>query len=369
MKNQHWGITLIVILGLVSCGNLELPSKPEKLYEKYKSAVVLIKHKFYYELDLGTGLKLFIVQLENLNRNSIYFNEAEALSNAKTIYGTGFFISQQGLIATNKHVAYPIENEGEIFSRVGLILNDIRFECEAKDRLYQDSILRINNHIIQNSDWLSNESLTFLNSMIENWNAKRRDIGIVIAYLNAGVSDGKISCKTIFLGIVPDNTFVNKESDYKECFLVKKSNQKEIDLALIQTKDKSLPISVKNIFDFCDHNPNLKNGSVMSVDSFDVSKKIVIDTKVYMIGFNNGLELATTSDGIKAQFTQGTVSQESDEYRVLYSIPSLSGSSGSPVIDEWGNLVAINFAKVSNTQSFNYGIPAKHLEHLIKEMR
>jgi len=69
--------------------------------------------------------------------------------------------------------------------------------------------------------------------------------------------------------------------------------------------------------------------------------------------------------GLKAQLTQGTVSQEADDHKVLYSIPSLPGSNGSPVIDQWGNLVAINYATVSNSQNFNYGINAKYLKALL----
>ena len=87
-----------------------------------------------------------------------------------------------------------------------------------------------------------------------------------------------------------------------------------------------------------------------------------------MIGFNQGTEIGTTEDGLKNQLTQGTVSQTPDNNKVLYSIPTLPGSSGSPIIDEWGNLVAINFAGIENTQSFNYGILSKHLKKLIKSL-
>jgi len=147
--------------------------------------------------------------------------------------------------------------------------------------------------------------------------------------------------------------------------LRKSSEETEIDLAIIQLKDKSTPSFIKTIFNFSDNNPNIQNGTMESDEKFDLKKPLRIDRKVYMIGFNYGPSIGSTDDGLKAQLTQGTVSQESGEKKVLYSIPSLEGSSGSPVIDEWGNLVAINFAKVTGTQSFNYGILSKHLKTLL----
>ncbi len=61
------------------------------------------------------------------------------------------------------------------------------------------------------------------------------------------------------------------------------------------------------------------------------------------------------------RFRRVEFSQSPDQERVLYSIPTLPGSSGSPVWDENGDLIAINYAGINNTQSFNYGILSKHL--------
>ena len=51
----------------------------------------------------------------------------------------------------------------------------------------------------------------------------------------------------------------------------------------------------------------------------------------------------------------------------LYSIPSLPGSSGSPVVNQKGELIAINFAGINSTQNFNYGIKVKYLRELINK--
>lgn len=53
--------------------------------------------------------------------------------------------------------------------------------------------------------------------------------------------------------------------------------------------------------------------------------------------------------------------------RLMYSIPTLHGSSGSPIVNTRGQLVVVNFAGLNGTQSFNYGIRVKHLKNLIEK--
>ncbi len=71
-----------------------------------------------------------------------------------------------------------------------------------------------------------------------------------------------------------------------------------------------------------------------------------------------------TDEGLKSQFTSGSVSQKQGE-KIMYTIPALPGSSGSPVINGKKQLVAINFAGLSGAQNFNYGIRIKYLRDLL----
>ena len=65
--------------------------------------------------------------------------------------------------------------------------------------------------------------------------------------------------------------------------------------------------------------------------------------------------------------TSGKLTQLPDGQRLLYSIPTVQGSSGSPVVDEFGNLVGVNFAKLSGTDSFNFGIPVSKVLNFLNE--
>ena len=101
----------------------------------------------------------------------------------------------------------------------------------------------------------------------------------------------------------------------------------------------------------------------------EITPKIEEEVRLYMIGYNQGPILANTDTGIKAQITQGNISQNTDDIKIMYSIPALQGSSGSPVLNQYGELVAINFAGLSNTQNFNYGIKVDKLKELIGDTR
>ena len=131
-------------------------------------------------------------------------------------------------------------------------------------------------------------------------------------------------------------------------------------MAILQLKDKKTPEG-KYIFEVADEDPleayNWKE---------NITKKISEDknSKLFMTSFNLDPTLALTKEGIKSQFNSGTVSQRTNE-RLMYSIPALPGSSGSPVVNLQGQLVAINYAGLNGTQHFNYGIRVKYLKCLI----
>ena len=52
---------------------------------------------------------------------------------------------------------------------------------------------------------------------------------------------------------------------------------------------------------------------------------------------------------------------------LLYRIPTVQGSSGSPIIDAYGKFVGVNFAKQNGYDNFNFGIPAKQVVSFYNE--
>jgi hypothetical protein len=335
---------------LVSCSNTE-PLKPEEIYKKYERSVVLIRHDYYYTLELKDGTIIYFSSIENNEFINFTFDENEVIPN--TITGTGFFVSKDGLIATNNHIAYPLPSSDDY---------DVYELLKVYFQNNPDVYIYINNYLVDQIDEYD--------KLLESGETTESDYNLYIkerktlydSYLfwadldkngfifnENNIEFNMVSSK---LGIAYNNTYAEDISDFKDCVKKDVDNENNNDLALIQLKDKSTPSFVKNIFHFDETQGN----------------NLKINSKIYMIGFNNGTEIGSTEDGLKNQLTQGTVSQEPDKNQVLYSIPTLPGSSGSPIINEWGNLVAINFAGYSNTQNFNYGVLSKHLKTMINKV-
>jgi hypothetical protein len=285
------------------------------------------------------------------------FNEDEIIEYSLT--GTGFFISSTGMIATNKHVTSPsvcADSEFDAYlalkehftaNNSEIYINIVNSHVEQIDLLDQQlsdvnmSQEDYNNTMIEREKWY-NDYLFWTNLEKNNFN------------FNA--NNAVLQIHSTKLGVAFNNTFTTDVADFKDCIDISNELNFPQDLAIIQLKDKKTPQNVK---DFANLSHKISIGG---------RESLKINSKVYMIGFNSGQEVGNTSNGLANQLTQGTVSQMPDKSQVLYSIPTLSGSSGSPIFGENGELLAVNYAGISNTQNFNYGILAKHLLNLFKKV-
>ncbi len=372
---RHTYLLLFIFLAFITLSTLSCkkevkkviePPKPAELFDRYKESVVLIKTSFYVKLELDNGLTLYFSNPDNQDRDPFTEDEGEARQNPLSIYGTGFFLTKDGVIATNRHVAFPLLDDLDVLGILKQRYEALKSYIVKEISLNNDTLTMIDNALNQN---LSDHQVDILNEKAKEIEERNSFYRIYLASQDFDPQQSSLEIIPVNVEIAYNNSFADENSGYSPCNILGKSDDKEIDLAIIQLKDRHTPEKVTALFDFENHDPNIENGTADSTDTYDLDSNLGIDKKLYMIGYNHGLSVATTSDGLKAQFTQGSVSQESDKYRVLYSIPALQGSSGSPIIDRWGNLVAVNFAMVAGSQSFNYGIMARHLKNLLEEYR
>ncbi len=351
MRKQHFlSLSFVFCLFIICC----TPSADD-IFKGNQNSVVLLRHNFVYKVSFGEkSTAYFKTYSDDLSLTDLNFDKESALKDYNTSFGTGFFISSDGKIATNKHVAFPWQNSDTKKFKEKMVGNAsvLQSKLEETRESVEDSMRLVKQAWDNYSrDWES-QTKDRVEKYYGNLESKRERIKDVLMQIRQiQGADIQVSVETISLGYALNNTHVASDKDYVEVVPLKISDKDEIDIAILQTKDKKLPQNIT---------------SVIKIDESKLKEDLKVNDKVYMIGYNWGTEIAKSNQGIQVQMTQGTISQNPSEFRVLYSIPTLPGSSGSPILDQRGNLVAINYLGISGSQSFNYGILGKYLIEMLK---
>ncbi len=354
--NKLYAIIIALLAALTTaCSNMS----EKDIEEMTSSGVVLVQNESFYEVTLSNGESIYFSDFDEEEGITGIATELDSVQPA-THYGTGFFVSEHGEIATNNHVVASTASEKDINKNVDQILRYIKAAVEeyynelnsqyqqisqARQMAYYDMYTSADdyNTLLQAEQQLAAEMQECQQyySAVDDINASQSDI----TYHNQ-------------ISIAYNDTHVTNTTDFIQCVVTK--TDPEHDLAIIQLKDKRTPEG-HHIFEVGEDDP---------LEEYSFKEKLIgkmkedKNSRLFMTGFNLGPQLALTNEGIKSQFNSGAVSQRTAD-RIMYSIPALPGSSGSPVVNLQGQLVAINFAGINGTQGFNYGIRVKYLRQLL----
>lgn len=341
----------------LSCSNLS----EKEIEETTSSGVVLVQNRSYYEIVLSNGVSLYFSSFDEDGDLEGIATEEDSVEVA-TSYGTGFFVSETGEIATNAHVVSNMVADKDVNKSVATVISALKEVLAAAYHEYEEKLeqAQIAYDYANESSEVSYEDFYEIRDIRD---AIKKEMQEYAQYYNgldkirAGDSEIKYHNE---VSIAYNNTFVTKTSDFIPCVVVK--TDQEHDLAIIQLKDKKTPVD-KHVFLVEPKDP---------LETYTwkekMEKKIKEDknSRLFMSSFNLGPELAITKEGIKSQFNHGNISQKTND-RIMYSIPTLPGSSGSPVVNLQGQLVAVNYAGLNGTQNFNYGIRVKFLKELMEK--
>lgn len=349
----------VVLLSLCcmisSCNNMS----EKEIEETTSTGVVLVQNQSYYEVVLSNGESLYFSGFDedgDLTGITPYKDSVELVTN----YGTGFFISQEGEIATNFHVVSNTVADNDVNKSINKVISALKKVIVAIYNDYNEKLEEaqlVYDYANQSSD-VSYEDFCKVSEVRDAIKKEMEEY----AQFYYGLDDIRASDSEIKyhneVSIAYNNTFVTNTNDLVSCVVTK--GDPEHDLAIIQLKSKKTPAD-KYVFTIDDEDP-LETYSWKD----EIEKKIKEDknSKLFMSSFNLGPQLAITKEGIKSQFNNGNISQKTND-RLMYSIPTLPGSSGSPVVNLQGQLVAVNFAGLNGTQNFNYGIRVKYLKDLV----
>lgn len=270
--------------------------EPSEIYARYKNSVVLICNEYGYCPTInGRALSAYSSDLAQLD--CVHLDEDDDLVPGSTMScGTGFFVSEDGRIMTNRHVIDP------------------------SDKAEQDKVL---------------------GKLQDGFTSLYRQTGERL-YLQIAQSI-KVEPRLIWTGVVRNDTHVNLSSkaDFISCTPIKISTDENVDIAIIQTNDKRTP-----------------TGTVI-VNLNDISKPEDREPgdKVYTIGFPQAFNIGDTEIGLEANNQSGEITQERGEYTYGHNITIHRGASGSPVFDCNGRFAGIIVSGyLGLSQGYNHSI-------------
>lgn len=280
----------VAVIAAISCWiyfNREM--KPAEIYSMYKNSVVLICNQRGYSVTLdGKPIGSFWDDLAVYN-NCFVDDESNIRKGIRTGYGTGFFISQDGRIMTNKHVVDYMgkshENDAETIK--GSILNQI-------STLYQQASNR------QEREFLS-----------KFWQYVRDNLQV---------------SEVVSTSFALNDTHVNSNSDFTGCAILKESDNDNLDVAILQVNSKRTPDCVNVL---------------VNIEEMAQDKDLEIGDKVCTIGFPQAFDLGATKAGLEANNQSGEITQERGEFTYGHNMKIDHGASGSPVFDCHGRFAGI----------------------------
>ncbi len=363
----------ITIIALMLAGVAALTSclrekTAQDIYNEQASGVALVLNQYYYSARFPDGSVIYFSGLdEDGDLRDIAFDRDSV--KPSTAFATAFFVDNSGSLLTNRHVVNPEISTKDVKSYVQKLIKalqayteglqiamaerykELQDRIDANTSIYYDEYRGYYATESPENDYLRSEQQELSDRFDEAQEYIDELSTIDVSELTLDVH-----CE---VGVAYHDTYVTKPEDFKPCVVVRQSSVEGIDLALIRLKNKTTPQGAY-VFSTPKDEGNIFGPSRAEREKLAISQPLVL------IGYNHGMQLAATREGIKAQLTTGNVSQQPDDNRVMYSIPMLQGSSGSPVVNLYGELVAVNFAGMNGTQSFNFGVPLSRINEFLK---
>lgn len=315
-----------------------------KIYDAYKDAVVMVRHKY-----------AFVAKIKG---KEILLNIPEA--SEETLYGTAFFVDKQGNMISNSHVLQPWNSPetrekintdaGNIRRKIASILT-IDISEDGYETFIASNWENASTDYHEEGEYDDGESEEgggeeFVESTDSSVDTASTAVDIAASipqkdYVSEG--DIEVYMKTVDISVALHNS----AEEWLPCTIEKTSEDQSVDLGVLQLSTKETPNTVVNLI-------SLEN-AVTDDQTLRPGEKAV------MIGYPLGEDLAQTISGIKVQLYNGQISKESDGTKIQYTVTSTQGASGSPIFNQCGELIAVNFSGVEKVQGYNFGIIARQI--------
>ena len=284
-----------------------------ELYSMYHNSTVLLFGFYHYEVSAGNLDPRYLAAAGIPTKFQLYNGQLipEGHPDFGNVFSqaTGFFVSPEGHIVTNLHVAKPWLFDG------------------------------------------AQEKVEELCKRLFHEYASRNDLGIMLGeegdMLDSYTSQIKVRGELDNLVLIPEGKIFSSEN-MLHCRVLSAGEDTNIDVALVQSEKGELPNNTRSL--------NL-------ADSMDVSNEALkVGYHMWTVGFPNYSSLPQ-GDKVTANARGGSITASDLEYMFGFDAVSGHGASGSPIFNEEGKLIGVLNAGMEGSQ-FNYGIKAKYVQDL-----
>lgn len=242
--------------------------------------------------------------------------------------GTAFFVSEDGKLLTNRHVALPWTSIQE------QTVDEINQTMAVLKREYlKELIVPILGQIVE-----------FLGQNTCN------------AYIDRfRNSDIEISGRHDYIAIGYAGYNYNTFDEFARCTVIADSEDDNIDLAVLQLNTKKTPDDIKYIVD-------VENAVT------DSKKLTPLEEDFYYIGYPSGIVINYNplEGGLMPMMNKVSLAKKPGKYNMELQSEVKGGASGSPIIDKHGHLVGVISARSTLITTLSYAVLAKHAQELLK---
>jgi FOG: FHA domain len=249
--------------------------------------------------------------------------------------GTAFFISKDGEMGTNRHIAVPWEY------RDAEDEENIRQQMEKARQATSGNLYELLAYNVMTGALSADDANAWL----------RR-------YQNSPL---EISGKHAFFGIGLTGSKVNNQIDLQQAQVIAESGDPKKDVALIRLNSRKTPDYI------------VKMGAIYDIEHARVDERSLKpqDEELTIIGYPMGETVANeTFDGkeLRPTIHKASLSKTPDDNQIQIQAVGIGGQSGSPVIDKSHRLVGVLCSGFKGTE-VTYCCNIKHLVELYNKNR
>lgn len=270
----------------------------------------------------------------------IHINELTMQSQA-----TAFFLDSLGRMGTNRHVALPWENMPEELN-------------ESIKQYIENQLPKINISSMESLTEFVTKSI-FGKTVYQYACEKYRDGDAIIRCIINVTDRLKKAHRTISGEIdhiqvgYPGNYYTHAD-EFQRCNVLKVSDNKDIDLAILQLNNKKTPTDIVHLF--------------RPADFYSEPLEPLKDV-LYTIGYPQGMSMAQDdkTKSMEPTIRETKCSKEPGKYAFEFQSNSIGGSSGSPVFNKYGQLVGVLYGGYSVAGGSTMAVHAKFLKKMYDE--